>query len=119
MEMKAVHAGLGRHTMSLSVDQFIAAIKYSMLAIITAGIAVMFAKISVCLFIIYVVQDTHKKFRWCIWGLLAVTFLTTLASCILWGEQAHPIEKLWDHRISGSRSSPEAFTTAVYVGLSK
>ncbi|KAF2656598.1 hypothetical protein K491DRAFT_777825 [Lophiostoma macrostomum CBS 122681] len=115
MELYAVAKGFGRHSKFLSTNSLVQALKYMQIGVVMATFAILSIKVSVCFFLLALLRDTHKRFRLFIWILMAFTTITTFIGLLLWGLQAHPIEKLWDPRVKGSRGSSHDFLHVVYV----
>lgn len=99
----------------MTEDQLIHAVKYAQLAVIVAIIALWAIKVSICFFLLGIIKGTHIRFAWLIRILMAFTTATTFIAALLWGLQAHPLEKLWDPRVPGTRDSPEGFLVTDYV----
>lgn len=114
-DYKATASGFGRHAIFLTEDELIEAAKYSQLAVGVANWAIGVVKLSVCFFLLNLIRGTHKKFRWAIYVMIALTFSFTLIGAILWGTQARPLAKLWDPRIPGTRGSTQDFLDVVYI----
>ncbi|CRG83866.1 hypothetical protein PISL3812_01222 [Talaromyces islandicus] len=114
-DYKATASGFGRHSVFLSEADLIEAAKYSQLAVGVANWSIGVVKLSVCFFLLNLIRGTHKRFRWAIYGMIALTFSFTLIGAILWGTQARPLAKLWDPRIPGTRGSTEDFLIVVYI----
>ena len=119
MELYAVAKGFGRHSKFLSIDNLVQALKYMQLGVVMAAIAIWSIKVSVCFFLLALLRDTHRRFRLFLWILMAFTTITTFIGLLLWGLQAHPIERLWDPRVKGTRKSSHDFLHVVYVFYGK
>ena len=109
MELFAVRKGFGRHTEYLGIDSLVMALKYMQLGVLMATIAIWSIKVSVCFFLLGLLRDVHKRFRLFIWVLMAFTTLSTSIALLLLGLQAHPLERLWDSRVKGTRQSSHDF----------
>ncbi|OKL64264.1 hypothetical protein UA08_00938 [Talaromyces atroroseus] len=114
-DYKATLSGFGRHAQFLTVDEQVNAIKYSQLAVAVANWAIWAVKLSVCFFLLSIVRDIYQYYNWAVYALISMTSITALVGSILWGTQAHPLAKLWDPRIHGTRATPEHFLIIVYV----
>lgn len=114
-DYKATASGFGRHAVFLSEDELIQAAKYSQLAVGIAIWAIGFIKLSVCFFLLNLIRGTHKRFRWAIYGMIALNVGFTLTGAILWGTQARPLARLWDPRIPGTSNSVQEFLVMVYI----
>lgn len=119
MEIFAVTKGFGRHSHFLEEGDLITALKYCQLGVVMAILAICSIKISVCLFLLGLVRDIHRRFIQFLWALMAFTTVTSFVALVLWGTQANPIEKLWDPRVKGTRRSSHDFLNVVFVWNSK
>ena len=111
----ATASGFGRHSKFLTSDELIQAVKYAQLAVIVAIIALWAVKVSICFFLLGIIKGTHFRFAWLIRILMGFTTATTFIAALLWGLQAHPLAKLWDPRIPGTRDSAKGFLVTDYV----
>ena len=99
----------------MTSDELIEAVKYAQLAVIVAILALWAVKVSICFFLLEIIQGTHVRFAWLIRMLMGFTTATTFIAALLWGLQAKPLAKLWDPRIPGTRDSAEGFLITDYV----
>ena len=104
----ATASGFGRHSKFLTSDELIQAVKYAQLAVIVAIIALWAVKVSICFFLLGIIKGTHVRFAWFIRILMGFTTAITFVATLLWGLQAHPLAKLWDPKIPGTRDSDKA-----------
>ncbi|RYP22271.1 hypothetical protein DL765_001785 [Monosporascus sp. GIB2] len=79
LEIQAVGEGFGRHLQFLTREQVLTIRRLSQYNILFANIALWAVKISICFFILALVQDVHQRSKWIIYGLIAVT--TTASTC--------------------------------------
>ncbi|KAF1955017.1 hypothetical protein CC80DRAFT_549732 [Byssothecium circinans] len=80
-----------------------------------AALAIYSIKVSVCFFLLALLRDVHRRFRIFIWSLMAFTTISTFIGLLLWGLQAHPLERLWDPRVKGTRQPSQQFLTVFYI----
>ncbi|PVH99808.1 hypothetical protein DM02DRAFT_710217 [Periconia macrospinosa] len=115
MELFAIKKGFGRHAKFVDKISLILALKYTQLGVLMAALAIWSIKVSVCFFLLGLLRDVHRRFRLFIWILMAFTTVLAFIGLLLWGLQAHPLERLWDPRVKGTRGSSQDFLTVVYI----
>ncbi|KAM4065028.1 O-methyltransferase [Hirsutella rhossiliensis] len=105
LEIQAVQHGFGRHLQFIDRPHVLTLKRLSQYNILFANISLWAVKISICFFILAIVQNVHRRTKWVIYGLIAIT--TTASTCqgILWGLQAKPLRKLWEPDIPGEVAS--------------
>ncbi|RYP08959.1 hypothetical protein DL764_001570 [Monosporascus ibericus] len=113
LEIQAVGEGFGRHLQFLTREQVLTIKRLSQYNILLANIALWAVKISICFFILALVKDVHRRTKWIVYGLIAVT--TTASTCqgIFWGLQAKPLRKLWMPEIPGEVASIETLVHSI------
>lgn len=62
--------GFGRHQQFLSETKLIQARKYSELAVLIAILAILLIKMSICFFLLRLIERTHRVFFWFTWFLM-------------------------------------------------
>ena len=93
----AVHHGLGKHELYLSLQQVEQATKYDFLAIPWNLMSSAVAKSSVCFFLIHVNQ--YKKGAWFLQGASLLLILFAAASIVVLFTQCDPANALWVLRL--------------------
>lgn len=113
LEIQAVRQGFGRHLQFLPRAQVLTIKRLSQYNILLANISLWAVKISICFFILLLVQGVHRHTRWVIYGLMAVT--TTASTCqgILWELQARPLRKLWNPDVPGTVASVQNLVNSI------
>jgi len=91
--------------------------------IIFAVIALWAVKISICFFILTLIRDAYHRTVYVVYGLMAVTTLTTLGSVvqsIVWSTQEMPLQNFWDSDIPGTMGKPDilVITISIFTGKS-
>ncbi|KAK8923112.1 hypothetical protein VCV18_007174 [Metarhizium anisopliae] len=87
--------------------------RFSQYNILFANISLWAVKISVCFFILALIQGVHRRTTWIVYALIAIT--TTASTCqgIFWGLQASPLRKLWEPDIPGEVKSVKTLVTSI------
>ena len=116
MGAASVHYGLGQHIYALPEEQIILAIKWDFVQSLPLGLAAMFTKISIFIFLrrLFVNMHTKRTWRWTLHFVNGVNIAANLASATTVLPQCTPIEKLWDRTVPGSCWPPE---TQAAVGI--
>lgn len=102
-----VNHGFGRHV-EYVLPTLIEAEMYSVLAEMLSVIAILFIKISVCLFIQRLIRGTHPKIRVVLWVMIVIQLGVALVTDLLYGIACRPFKKLWDHKHPGRCLAPNA-----------
>ncbi|KHO01975.1 uncharacterized protein MAM_00976 [Metarhizium album ARSEF 1941] len=113
LEIQAVQAGFGRHLQFLTRSQVLTVKRLSQYNILMANISLWAVKISICCFILALIQGVHRRTTWVVYALIAVT--TTASTCqgIFWALQANPLRKLWEPDIPGEVKSIKTLVTSI------
>lgn len=116
MGITAVHYGLGRHMDSLSPEQITQAIKWDYIQSLPFGLAAMFTKISIFIFLRRLFVTTQTKWPWnyTLHFINGVNIVANLASATTVLPQCTPVEKLWDPTLPGSCWVP---STQAAIGI--
>ncbi|KAI2601769.1 hypothetical protein GGR54DRAFT_634524 [Hypoxylon sp. NC1633] len=113
LEVQSVRSGFGRHLQFLTQEEVLRLKQLSQYNILFANISLWAVKISICLFIWTIVQKTHRRVRWVIYTLVALTTAASTCQGILWGIQARPLRKLWMPDIPGEVQSPKMLVDSI------
>ncbi|KJK80943.1 hypothetical protein H634G_03476 [Metarhizium anisopliae BRIP 53293] len=113
LEIQSVQSGFGRHLQFLTREQALTIRRFSQYNILFANISLWAVKISVCFFILALIQGVHRRTTWIVYALIAIT--TTASTCqgIFWGLQASPLRKLWEPDIPGEVKSVKTLVTSI------
>ncbi|KID91569.1 hypothetical protein MGU_01539 [Metarhizium guizhouense ARSEF 977] len=113
LEIQSVQSGFGRHLQFLTREQVLTVRRFSQYNILFANISLWAVKISVCFFILALIQGVHRRTAWIVYALIAIT--TTASTCqgIFWGLQASPLRKLWEPDIPGEVKSVKTLVTSI------
>ncbi|QLI68405.1 uncharacterized protein G6M90_00g049520 [Metarhizium brunneum] len=113
LEIQSVQSGFGRHLQFLTREQVLTVRRFSQYNILFANISLWAVKISVCFFILALIQGVHRRTTWIVYALIAIT--TTASTCqgIFWGLQASPLRKLWEPDIPGEVKSVKTLVTSI------
>ena len=116
---KMIEAGVGRHASCLPVENLSAALKWSIRSQIMNNIGIGLVKISVCLFVLRIIDRTRKGLSRFLWVLMAFVALSHTAQVILFVVQCRPMAAIWDKTIEGSCFSSHITYLAGYIGFGK
>ncbi|KAI0098555.1 hypothetical protein GGR51DRAFT_538178 [Nemania sp. FL0031] len=105
--------GLGKHTWTLSHESVIQAKKFSYATEITYGVTMIFAKISIALFLLRI--TVHRAQRWIIYIITALTCIAGLTLVFIVAFQCKPLARAWDGDIPGSCISVQAIPISTYT----
>ncbi|EFY88296.1 O-methyltransferase, putative [Metarhizium acridum CQMa 102] len=113
LEIQSVQSGFGRHLQFLTHEQVLTVRRFSQYNILFANISLWAVKISVCFFILALIQGVHRRTAWVVYALIAIT--TTASTCqgIFWGLQANPLRKLWEPDVPGEVKSVRTLVTSI------
>lgn len=119
LEIQSVQSGFGRHLQFLTREQALTIRRFSQYNILFANISLWAVKISVCFFILALIQGVHRRTTWIVYALIAIT--TTASTCqgIFWGLQASPLRKLWEPDIPGEVKSVKTLVTSIIAFTSE
>ena len=111
----SVIAGFGRHEYYLPYSQLTRALKYVLLGEVFCILSLSFGKISICLFLLRILEQSHGKkkkiFLYFTIGLLVVTAAISLGQLL---GQCNPVSKQWNPIIPGHCADPVIFTKISY-----
>lgn len=105
----AVHYGLGRHIGTLPEDQITPAIEWDYVQSLPSGLAAMFTKISIFIFLrrLFVTSHTTWPWRWALHIVNGINIAANLASACTVLAQCTPAAKLWDPTVPGTCWAPQ------------
>ncbi|KAF4625684.1 hypothetical protein G7Y89_g12482 [Cudoniella acicularis] len=110
MGMTAEHFGLGKHIDSITSDDAIyQAVKWDYVQSLPLGLAAMFTKISIFIFMNRVFVNTQTKWtwRWTLHFVNVVNIVANIISATTVLAQCTPVQKLWDPSIPGTCWPPK------------
>ena len=92
--------------------------KWTIIAEIQSYSAVLLVKLSVCLFILRVIEGTHRNIAKFIYVLMVLMTMLALAAMLTDALQCFPLEKAWRPTMKGQCISPRVLTrlTEVFGG---
>ncbi|MCJ1311882.1 hypothetical protein MMC25_005555 [Agyrium rufum] len=114
---KMYDAGIGRHVLCISPQRTADVVKWSTIAQIVEVICIAFVKISVCLFILRVIEGTSRRITQLLWMLIIFIILCHLAPLLLYVLQCRPLNKVWEPMVPGNCYSSRLTYTAAYVAI--
>ena len=94
----AVQSGFGRHLYYLPLNELPTALKWSILAEMSAYFATYFIKLSVCFFVFRMISGAQegKMFIRILYGLMIVVTIALLASVITLAIECIPFSDIWN-----------------------
>lgn len=117
--VKLFMAGMGRHIYCLSIGQILDLAKWALLSQIGISITLGLMKISVCLFVLRVVDKARKGIAKAIWLLIYFVALTHILQVIMYVVQCRPLTALWDIKVRGQCFSTHIVYTIAYLNYGK
>ncbi len=107
--------GFGRHLQFLTREQVLTLKRLSQYNILFANISLWAIKISICFFILSLIQDVHGRSKKVIYALIAITTTASTIQGVLWGLQAKPLQKLWKPELPGEVKSVKILVNSIIV----
>ncbi|KUI60906.1 hypothetical protein VP1G_08123 [Cytospora mali] len=101
LEYQSINAGFGRHLQFLSSEQASTIKRLSEYTLLLADVSLWAVKISICFFLLSMIQNTYQLTHWVIYGLATLTTIASICQAVFWGLQAQPLEKLWNPEMPG------------------
>ncbi|KAL8779774.1 MAG: hypothetical protein Q9203_001194 [Teloschistes exilis] len=112
---KLVEAGGGRHIVCLPPGQIYPVLKWSTIAQVCNVIGIGFVKISVCLYVLRIIDRTRRRLAQFLWLLIAVVAASHSAQVLIFLLQCRPIQAMWDPTVKGTCFSARVTYTAGYT----
>jgi hypothetical protein len=94
--------GTGRHEFYLNLHQIIESGKLNTLAQPWSIMSTCFSKVSVCLFLLRIIEHQNRNWDFFLWSLISLVVAVDCASSISILLQCQPLEKLWNPTVSGT-----------------
>ena len=116
---KMFRAGVGRHIFCVTPKNISETLKWSTWAQIVEVIALAFVKISVCLFILRVIDKTSKRIGQFLKLLIIAVVICHIVPLLLYVLQCRPLQAVWNRQIQGKCYSPRLTYRAAYVAIGK
>ncbi|MCJ1345400.1 hypothetical protein MMC31_003607 [Peltigera leucophlebia] len=128
--VKLFLSGMGRHVYCLSIEQVLDVAKWVLLSEVGVATTLGLLKISVCLFVLRVVDKARKGIAKAIWLLIYFVALTHILQLIIYLVQCRPLAAVWSTKVKGRCFSThivymfaylnygiEMFTDVVCIGI--
>ncbi|MCJ1475444.1 hypothetical protein MMC13_004106 [Lambiella insularis] len=112
-------AGTGRHIICLTPQQASDVVKWSTLAQIVEVIGIAFVKISVCFFILRVLDRASQRLTQFLKTLILFIVACHVAPLLLFVLQCRPLQAVWNPTVKGQCYSEHLTYTAAYVAIGK
>ena len=74
---------------------------YSALTQMQNTIGVGFVKISICLFLLRLIEGTHQRTRYILWGVITVIAVLHSGTIFTLAAQCRPYQKIWEPTLEG------------------
>lgn len=87
--------------------------RLNQIGILMANLALWAIKCSVCFFLLSLIHNAYQRAHVIIYGLLAMTTISSFCQAIVWGLQARPLEKLWDSEVPGTLANKGTMVVAI------
>ena len=118
----SVQNGFGRHLYYLPLDELPTALKWSILAEMSAYFATYFIKLSVCLFVFRMISGAQegKIFIRILYALMIVVTISLIASVITLAIECIPFSDIWNLTAPNRRCLPDfvqPLMVKIYGGL--
>ena len=119
----AVQNGFGRHLYYLPLNELPTALKWSILAEMSAYFATYFIKLSVCFFVFRMISGASegKMFVRILYGLMIVVTISLIASVITLAIECIPFSDIWNLAAPNRRCLPvwvQPLMVKIYGGWS-
>ncbi|MCJ1284829.1 hypothetical protein MMC26_004166 [Xylographa opegraphella] len=95
-------SGMGRHIVCLTEEQAYDTIKWSTIAQILEMISLGFVKVSICLYMIRMINHIMRRLRQCLWVLIGFIIACHIAVFFMLVLQCIPLTAVWDPSVSGN-----------------
>lgn len=112
-------AGMGRHIYCLPSEQILDVEKWALLSQIGVSITLGLMKISVCLFVLRVVDKARKGIAKALWLLIYFVALTHILQVIMYVIQCRPLAALWNTKVKGQCFSTHIVYMVAYLNYGK
>lgn len=111
-----VLSGYGQHLYYLSEEAIIQSLKWNYLATPLLVFSLSFSKISICLFLVRLLDRTNIRFRISFpYFLIALSLANAILSAGYALGQCQPVRKLWNHAIPGHCQDPKIYVNIGYT----
>lgn len=87
-----MHYVFGRQAPCLSLKELSHTVKFQRPGGFTHFLSIWIVKLSICFFLLRLIEGTHKRLRILIWIIMAVNTALNVAALIMWGVARMPIQ---------------------------
>lgn len=112
-------AGMGRHIYCLRPEQVLDLAKWALLSQIGVSITLGLMKISVCLFVLRVVDKARRGIAKALWFLIYFVALTHILQVIMYVIQCRPLAAVWDKKVKGRCFSTHIVYMIAYLNYGR
>lgn len=117
--VKLFLSGMGRHVYCLSIEQVLDVAKWVLLSEVGVATTLGLLKISVCLFVLRVVDKARKGIAKAIWLLIYFVALTHILQLIIYLVQCRPLAAVWSTKVKGRCFSTHIVYMFAYLNYGK
>ena len=117
--VKLIASGMGRHLICLTLQDISDVAKWSLFAQIFIVCTLGLTKVSVCIFVMRIVDKAQRRFTHCLWALIGFITISHLVQIILFLVQCRPIEAVWNIFIQGDCFSTRVTYISAWVNYSE
>lgn len=98
---KLFASGMGRHIVCLTLAEVSETAKWSLFSQIFISISLGLTKISVCIFVLRIIDKAQRRFSQFLWVLIAFVTVTHIIQFVLFLVQCRPLEAVWNPFVRG------------------
>lgn len=106
---------MGRHIICLTLADASEVAKWSLLAQVFISISLGLTKISVCIFVLRIIDKAQRRFSQFLWVLIAFVTVTHVIQVVLFLVQCRPLEAVWNPFVRGHCFSINAVYLVSYI----
>lgn len=94
-------SGMGRHSFCLNPNEILDIVKWGLFSQVFVSISLGLTKISVCVFMLRVVDNAQKRITRFLWVLIGFVAAAHFVQVLLFLVQCRPLEALWNPFLKG------------------
>lgn len=108
-------AGLGLHIIYLSPAQISEMLKWASIGQLEVATGVGLVRFSLCILIMRLIERTHRKTHWFLYGVITINIILTVVGVFLIAFQCTPFKKRWEPLTPGRCFDVELLTYSTRV----
>ena len=117
--VKCIQAGMGKHLLCLTLTRIADVAKWSLISQILITVNLGLTKVSVCIFVMRVIDKAKRRLTQLLWVLIAFIIVSHLVQVLLFCLQCRPIEGVWNPFVKNTCFSTRVTYLSAYVNYSK